>query len=347
MGQTTPNMGIYIPSAGETNYEQSFAAGMMNIDQHDHSGGPNKGVPIQTSGLADFSVTYDKLNANVADPTTGIGTQGAPFQNRLQALGILQNLFVAANGGAQGFISMNGAVVAGRTFQDSSTVTWTNPDGIAGNPSAAFNIAGISPVTVPNGGTGRTSFTNPYALITANTTTTGALQQPTLGTAGQVFTSNGAGAFGSFQDLPTPPTQNVLTTSITLTAAQFRALSGTPQVLVPGQGAGTVIVVYRVWGKLNYAGTDPFHDGSSVRIYWGTSSDEVGFVFTSGSFKDGSGGAKSFYYSSDITNTSSSTGYTVSQVENRNVTVSVNSSNFTGGSGNTVTFWCSYSVMSI
>lgn len=53
MGQTTPNMGIYVPSAGETNYDQSFASGMVNVDQHDHTGGPNKGVPIGTGGIAD------------------------------------------------------------------------------------------------------------------------------------------------------------------------------------------------------------------------------------------------------------------------------------------------------
>jgi NOL1/NOP2/fmu family ribosome biogenesis protein len=31
MGQVTPNMGIYIPAAGETNYDASFAAGMINV----------------------------------------------------------------------------------------------------------------------------------------------------------------------------------------------------------------------------------------------------------------------------------------------------------------------------
>jgi hypothetical protein len=341
MGQTTPNMGIYIPSAGETNYEQSFAAGMMNIDQHDHSGGPNKGVPITNSGLADFSVTYDKLNANVVDSTTGIGTQGGAFQNRLQLLGYLANLYALSLTPGVGFVVMNGGVSNVRTFQNSSTVTWTNANG-TGNPSASVNIGGLSPVVVANGGTGRTSFT-PNALIMANTTPTGALQQPALGNSGEVFTSNGAGGPGTFQPLPTPAVDNVQIATVTLTASQFRNLSGTPIVLIPAQGAGKVAVVYRVWAKLNYGGVDPFHDGSSVRIYWGTSSTEVGFVFTSGSFKD----SVNSYYSSDITNTSSSTGYTTATVENRNVTVSVNTSNFTGGNANTVTFWASYSVMTI
>lgn len=344
MGQTTPNIGIYIPAAGETNYDQAFAAGMINIDQHDHSGGPNKGLPIATEGLGDFSVTFDKLNANVVDPTTGIGTSLA-FPNQLVLLDPLKNIFQLAP--AVGFLTMNGTLANVRTFADSATVTWTNANGASGNPQANVNIAGISPVTVANGGTGRTSLT-PYALLTANTTATGAIQQPALGTAGQVFTSNGAGAFGTFQNLPVTPAQNVLTASVTLSATQVRNLSGSPIVLVPAQGSGTVIVVYRCWAKLNYGGSDAFHDGSSVRLYWGSGSTEVGFVYTSGCWKDGSGGSPQvFYYSSDITNTSSATGYSTSTVENRNVTISVNTSNFTGGNGNTVTVWCSYSVMAI
>lgn len=62
MGVVTPNMGIYIPSAGETNYDAPFSSGMVNVDQHDHTGGPNKGVPIGTGGIADGSVTFAKLN---------------------------------------------------------------------------------------------------------------------------------------------------------------------------------------------------------------------------------------------------------------------------------------------
>lgn len=56
-----------------------------------------------------------------------------------------------------------------------------------------------STITVPFGGTGNTTFT-PYSLITANTTGTGALQPlASLGTSGQVLTSNGAGAYPTWQ----------------------------------------------------------------------------------------------------------------------------------------------------
>ena len=54
-------------------------------------------------------------------------------------------------------------------------------------------------VTVAQGGTGKTSFTV-YAVVCGGTTTTGALQSiASVGTAGQVLTSNGAGALPTFQ----------------------------------------------------------------------------------------------------------------------------------------------------
>lgn len=64
------------------------------------------------------------------------------------------------------------------------------------------SIAGLIgiPITVPNGGTGVTSFT-PYAVITGGVTSTSPLQTvASLGTSGQVLTSNGAGALPSFQN---------------------------------------------------------------------------------------------------------------------------------------------------
>ena len=343
MGSETPNIGIYIPAAGEDGYDQSFAEGMINVDQHDHSGGPNKGLPIATEGLGDFSVTFDKLNANVVDqsvPGSGIGVSGA-FPNQLVILDPLKSIYQLAPA-AVGFLTLNGLTASARTFQDSSTITWTNANG-TGNPQADVNIAGISPVTVPNGGTGLTSL-NPYALIAGGITSTANLQQVSgLGTAQQYLGSNGPAALPSWQNLPSPPAQNFQTATLTLTDSQFRNLSGTPQILVPAQGSGKVIVVNSVWAKLNYGGTLPFGSGSSVRLYWGSGSTEVGFVFTTGSFKDSS---TSYYYADD-TQSSSATGISPSTIENRNVTVSVNSSNFTNGSGSTVSFSCTYSIMQI
>lgn len=341
MGQTTPFIGIYIPTAGETNYDQSFAAGMMNIDQHDHSGGPNKGVPINGSGLANFSVTYNKLAANVVDPNTGIGVKGAPLQNQLQILGILKNLYQLSLIPTTGFVAMDGANVAGRVFQDTASVKWTNPSGL-GNPSANVDPTALFPVTVPDGGTGLTSMT-PYALLAGGTTSTGNLQQvASLGSATDVLTSNGAGMLPTFQPIPYP-TQNVLIATLTLTDSQVRNLSGTPITVIPAQGAGTVIVPYTCYAKLNYGGVDPFHDGSSIRLFYGSVSNEVGFIFASGSWKNN----YNAYYYADDTRSSSTTGVPIATWENTDVIVSVNSTNFTGGNGNTVTLFVSYSVMQI
>jgi hypothetical protein len=165
MGQTTPNISIYIPAAGETNYDQSFAAGMMNIDQHDHTGGPNRGVPISTGGIADVSITYQKLNANVVDPTTGIGTNVGPLANQIAALGILKNLYQLPT--ATGFISKNGSAVAARTFQGTpNQIAITNPDGVSGNPT--FSIP--APLLVPNNPSFRAYNANTLPLVTGDGT---------------------------------------------------------------------------------------------------------------------------------------------------------------------------------
>lgn len=344
MGTTTPNIGLYIPAAGETLYQDSFAQGMINLDLHDHSGGPNKGVQISSTGLADFSVTYNKLNSNVADPTTGIGTNSTPpYQNQLILLGILKNLYQLAAVPGTGFISMNGSVVAGRVFQNSSTVTWTNPDGIAGNPSAAVNTSGIFPVTVPNGGTGVTSF-NPWDIICGGTTSTGNLQQVSgEGTSGQVLTSNGSGTIPSWQAIPSI-TQNLQIATVTMSASQFNSLSGTPITIVPAQGAGKMIIPYNVVAKLVYGGVDRFHSGSSVRFYYQNSSGfQLPNYFQTGTFLD----TASVYYYTVFEDPSLSSGIPLSSFANQPIVISVNSSNFSGGSGNTVTMSMQYTVINI
>lgn len=140
MGTTTPNISIYIPAAGETNYDASFAAGMVNIDQHDHSGAPNKGVPIAASGIAAGAVTFDKLNANVADNATGIGTAGSLGANQLSILGLLKAIYQIAT--ATGFIAKNGALATARTMTGTANqIAIANGAGVAGNPT--YSLAPI------------------------------------------------------------------------------------------------------------------------------------------------------------------------------------------------------------
>lgn len=62
--------------------------------------------------------------------------------------------------------------------------------------SGTITIAGT--LSVSNGGTGDTSLTA-YAPLFGGTTSAGAVQSGTVGTSGQVLTSNGAGALPTFQ----------------------------------------------------------------------------------------------------------------------------------------------------
>jgi len=133
----TPNIGIYVPVAGETNYQDSFMAGMVNIDQHDHSGGPTGGVPIASSGIADGSITYQKLNTNVADTTTGIGTHVGPFANQLYLMGNLASIYqLNIPTPVAGLLSINGNAASALTLTGTANqIAITNPQGIAGNPT--------------------------------------------------------------------------------------------------------------------------------------------------------------------------------------------------------------------
>ena len=119
MGQTTSNISIYIPAAGETNYDQSFAAGMVNIDQHDHSGGPNKGVQITAASIGAGAVTYKQLNADVIDTTTGLQFN-AGLLNQIQLAPIFSSMYqipFATNG----YLVKNGATTSTTTNFNSTT----------------------------------------------------------------------------------------------------------------------------------------------------------------------------------------------------------------------------------
>lgn len=74
--------------------------------------------------------------------------------------------------------------------------------GIVSYDGAGTFSALANPLTVTNGGTGVSSNTA-YAVLCGGTTSTAAIQSiASVGTIGQVLTSNGAGALPTFQDAP-------------------------------------------------------------------------------------------------------------------------------------------------
>lgn len=71
----------------------------------------------------------------------------------------------------------------------------------SGSPITTSGTITLSGTLIPaNGGTGKTTYT-PYALIAGGTSATSTLQQiASLGTTGQILTSNGAGALPTWQN---------------------------------------------------------------------------------------------------------------------------------------------------
>lgn len=107
-----------------------------------------------------------------------------------------------------------------------NNITSVAPSLLAGVPvvssgGSADPVFGTA--TVSGGGLGVNSLTA-YELIAAGITSTGAVQQISIGTSGQVLTSNGAGVLPSFQPAGTPSAQapylNTTTTSQTMAVNQ-------------------------------------------------------------------------------------------------------------------------------
>jgi len=147
---------------------------------------------------------------------------------------------IAVPAGKTMFVFNNGTnVVDATTHLTSLTLGSALPIASGGTGSTsttyvnlASNVTGTLPVA--NGGTGATTQTA-YAVLAGGTTSTGAYQSvASVGTAGQVLTSNGAGALPTFQ------TVSGGVTSITGTANQVIASASTGAVtLSTPQSIGT------------------------------------------------------------------------------------------------------------
>ncbi len=199
MGTTTPNIGLYIPADGETNYGTAFANGMLNLDTHDHSGSPSNGVPISAAGLANGSVTADKLNSNVLVVGGGLSFDGS---NAIQTAGLLNALF---NLGSNGIIvrTSSSAVQARTITGTANQIAVTNGNGVSGNPTLSFpantlnvnQAAFLANADVQSNVTGDgTNFVPVFTLATTGPTI------PPLFNQGGYF--NGSGTF-------TPPVTGV------------------------------------------------------------------------------------------------------------------------------------------
>ena len=101
-----------------------------------------------------------------------------------------------------GVISITGTADQVIASASTGNITLSLPQSIATTSSPTFAALTLTAaLTVPNGGTGLAS-TTAYAVLCGGTTSTAALQSiASVGTSGQVLTSNGAGALPSFQSV--------------------------------------------------------------------------------------------------------------------------------------------------
>lgn len=185
----------------------SDATGALDIQV----GGTNA---IQISSAANVSVP--NLSATSANITTLTGTT-----------------ISATNMGAQ----------ATTQFQAASANITT----LTGTNFSATSLTLTNALAVASGGSGRAS-TTAYAVICGGTTSTGPEQSiASVGTSGQVLTSNGAGALPTFQTAAGLPTMNIVTgtTQAAVTANQYvlTNVAATTVTLPASPAAGATVYV--------------------------------------------------------------------------------------------------------
>jgi len=195
---------------------------------------------VATAGHADASITYAKIqniaglsvmgrstnSSGVGADITGADKQILRVSGTTLGFGAIDLSSTSAVSGTLG-IGNGGTGIANPTAHDlligngSSAMTQLAPSATSGIPlvsqGASANPA-YGTAVVAGGGTGLTS-TTAYAVLCGGTTSTGALQSIAgVGTAGQILTSNGAGALPTFQTVASTG-GTVLLTSGTVSAA--------------------------------------------------------------------------------------------------------------------------------
>lgn len=157
---------------------------------------------INRTTVTELTVTDKTVRVNNGGTTAGAAGAGLQVEGDSDTL-IGAITFHAAS--ATKFQIGNGSAQAD-IVDVSSVQTLTNKtitgSQISGNiAGSAANVTGT--VGVANGGTGANSLTA-YAPLFGGTTGTGAVQSGTVGTSGQVLTSNGPGALPTFQNAGAP-----------------------------------------------------------------------------------------------------------------------------------------------
>jgi len=152
------------------------------------------GVALTTSTLllsatTAVSVLPNPISQDVlfVDATYDIGKSGASRP---------RDFFQSRNATIGGTLGVVGAATVA-TLAVTGAATLSSTLGVTGVTTLTGGLN--TPLTVANGGTGRSTATTAYAVIAAGTTATGVQQSIAPSTAGFVLTDNGVGVLPSFQ----------------------------------------------------------------------------------------------------------------------------------------------------
>jgi len=287
-------------SGSVTSVAQSFTGGLISV----------AGSPITTSGTLALTVagtsggipyfssasTWATSAALTASALVVGGGAGAAPATTTTGTGVVTALGV--NTGTAGAFVVNGGALGTPSSGTLTNCTFpTLNQNTTGNAATATTAAGLSStLAVSSGGTGATSATA-YAVQCGGTTSTGAHQSvASVGTAGQVLTSNGAGALPTFQTAAVGQLSYALYT--TAGTATWTCPTGVTKVLaiVIGGGAG----YSGAGGSAGHAG------GIAIGAY--TVVPGTGYSYTVGGGSGGTGGTAGSGGTSSFSSFCSATG---------------------------------------
>lgn len=204
-GSGNPGFNVFIgPSVGN-----SCAAGQGNVamgyQAYDVGNANNNTCIGNSAGGALTSGIHSVFVGQGAGQTTTTGARniaigslitGTDYPGKGWGTGDSDNICIANQGvsGDSGVIRIGTSGTHTKFFASPIYNTAVGATTNAVIVDSSGQLGGVASLTVPNGGTGAASFTA-YSVICAGTTSTGAFQNVSgLGTAGQVLTSQGAGA---------------------------------------------------------------------------------------------------------------------------------------------------------
>lgn len=184
------------------------------------------GGPITSTGTISFApITASSFWAN-ASGVTAVPTV-IPLNTFLFRANNLSDLTSAsAARGNLGLVIGTNVEAWSALLDEIASGTWPGATSINTVGTITTGIWNGVPVTVPFGGTGDSTFT-PYTLIAAGVTATSAFQNVvSVGTAGQVLTSNGAGTLPTFQNTGSGNVNPGLIDQVAYYAAAGSTISG-------------------------------------------------------------------------------------------------------------------------